>query len=199
MSNQVYRNAYNGGNKYMPDVTKNVYQIQADATAPNTNYGVSWTAIRWDKLNGANVGSTVNAGITTYLYTPAPATVNEIAPSSISNVSGGETLFYVRENGNYHIEFTLVFTDVVGTNFLGIQISTYNPITLAWDIDPILRGVTSGLQAAAGNPLMVTSCVDLYLSSNQRFKAAYQVSNSVGVIANNAGLGPSKLIISKNY
>lgn len=197
MSNQVYRNPYNGGNSYAPQITKNIYKLQADALAPNTNYGVKWDGIRWNVLNGVNVNPDPITPAK-LAYSPAKSTLNEIRPVSDTGVELGVTYFYVLQAGDYHIEYTLIWTDVAGTNFIGIQLETFNPITNLWEVDPIVRGATSGLQNAIGNPLITGLSLDIFLASNQRFKAVYQVSNSVTIIANHLNLTSSNLIISRN-
>lgn len=197
MSNQVYRNSYNGGNSYAPQITKNIYKYQADTLAPNTNYGVKWDGIKWNVLNGVNVNPDPITPAK-LAYSPAKSTLNEIRPVSDTAVEGGVTLFYVLQAGDYHIEYTLVWTDVAGTNFIGIQLETFNPVTNLWEIDPIVRGATSGIQNAIGNPLITGLSLDIFLASNQRFKAVYQVSNSVTIIANHLNLTSSNMIISRN-
>jgi len=199
MSNQVYRNNYNGGNKYFPEASKNVYEFQADTTALNTNYSnPNWNGFLFNKLNGTNVINSVVGGVTTYLYNPLPATVSEIVPSSISNVAGGDTYFYIKQGGSYHIEFTIVWTDVAGTDFIGLEISNYNPITGLWDIQSPIQCRVSGVQVNNSNPLVTGLYVDKILNPSQRLRPVYKVSNSVGIIANNPNIGPSQFTISKS-
>jgi hypothetical protein len=197
MSNQVYKNSYNGGNKYFPQITKNVYQLQNNESAPNTNYGVSWNSLKFDYLNGANVPGVTNSGVTTLIYNAKPATLNEIRPASISNVDGGNTWFYVLQSGNYHIEYNTVWTDVAGTNFIGILTQTYDPSNGSWNQDEFFP-VNSGLQNAVGNPLIVSLNADINLNTNQRFQAAYQVSNTVTIISDHANIAQTYFAISKN-
>lgn len=198
MSNQVFRNSYNGGNKYSPQITKNIYKLPADLLVSQATYGISWTGIKWNELNGAIVP--VNPAMPNkLLYEPAPATIDEIRPESDTNIDAGITYFYVEESGDYHIEFTTVWKGLIsGTHFIGIQVQTYNPATQLWDTDPIVRGAKAGLQTAASNPLIVGLQLNMYLASNQRFKTVCQVSNNNILEGAHANIADTSLIISRN-
>lgn len=198
MSNQVYRNPYNGGNKYLPQITKNIYKLPADIEISQTTYGVNWTGLKWVELNGSIV-SVNPAAPNKLLYIPAPATVDEIRPESDTTVDAGVTYFYVMESADYHIEFTTVWKGLVpGSHFIGIQVQTYNPVTLVWDTDPIVHGAKSGLQVPSGNPLVIGLQLNIYLGSNQRFKAVCQTSNNNIIEGAHANLVDTNLIISRN-
>lgn len=201
MSNQVYRNGANGGQKFYPQGAKNVYELQADFSASNSHYSpaeAGWDGVVWDKLNGTNVTATTVSGITTRNYVPVASTVDEIKPVSISNVDAATTYFYFLQTGTYHIEFEMVWSDVPGTMFVGIEISDYNQATNTWVRQPV-QCRASGLQTNANNPLITGICVDKYFTTTQRMRAVWKVSNTCDAIAANVTLnGGCKLVISKS-
>lgn len=198
MSNQVYRNAANGGQKYYPQAAKNLYQMQADVTGSAANYSnVAWDSFLWDKLNGTNVTATTVSGVTTYNYLPVASTVDEVTPSSISNVGGGTTYFYFKQNGCYHIEFSVVLSDVVGNVFIGIEVSDYDADANTWTVQPIQCRV-GGVNTNGSNPLVLGISVDKTFTTMQRMRPVYKMSNATDFIAANTGLGGTSFIISKS-
>lgn len=200
MSNQVYRNAANGGQKFVPDVSQNIYQITAPININTGGIGLTWQGIKFDKLNGTNVTGVITSGVTTLMYAPILSTRNEIRPSSISNVSSGDTYFYFLENAKYHIELTILWDEqnTASIYYLGLEVSTYNPDTNTWTIDPLIKCVNGITRANILLPVPQSICVDKYFSSNQRMRVVMQGSAALNIVPGPAGLLQTNMVISKS-
>lgn len=204
MSNQVFRNHYNGGNKYAPEAAENVYTLATNINIA-ANLG-TWTGFLWGGLNASPVPSVTQGGITTYQYIPLmkPSTVDEIVPSSISNVTNGNTYFYIMETGNYHIELTIVWDMqnlASSTYYVGLETSNYVPSSNSWVPETFYKCVQGSDHIGANgglNPIVQSIVADRNYRTGQRMRVVVQASNPLNILQGPAAATSTNLVLRRN-